>query len=106
MATQFNTRPDPMYNPFVTDPEKSGPSTRIIKTKDGLTPTTIPMGIIIGALIGIIAFYITKDCTANVHLPTYVGLGTGVGAVGATALVATLSARKDLDAKNPPELEI
>lgn len=72
---------------------------KITKTKDGITPTTMPLAIIIGLVVGIIAHCIAAHFTSNAHYAVYAGISAGGAAAALTIGHAVLCVRKNLDEK-------
>lgn len=70
---------------------------------DGFTPTTLPIALISGLVIGVLTYMIVHHFSPHTHIPRDVGLITGAIAFGAPIALALHSNRKSENAKKPEE---
>ena len=91
---------DPLENPFAQTGYSYKPTqSKFKEVSEGITPTTFPLALIIGLVVGIIAHGMAGYFTSNAHHALYASMGAGGAATAFTIGHAVLSVRKDLDEK-------
>lgn len=92
---------DLFANPFadLPFPTSKKSQTKITEVKDGITPSTFPLALLIGLVVGVATHCIAAHFTTNAHTAFFSGVGAGAVAFGLAIGYASCSVRKYLDAK-------